>query len=129
MSSIRLSALTLAIALMLGASRPASAQHRTAIAVTALGAGVVANRIWHYDVDHGGYVDSFRTPDKMEHFAIASTLTFTAIDFGAKPSVSALAVCGAGWGYELTQGWVSWRDGVASCTGAFSAYVFHRLTH
>jgi hypothetical protein len=68
-----------------------------------------ANRQFHFDVDRGGYVDSWRTMDKLAHFAFGSTLAITAVDMGVKPKWAIALTCAGAAGFEWSQGHASAR--------------------
>lgn len=86
----------------------------------------------HWDRDPGGYVDTFRTRDKIWHacgcFA-ACLLSIAVLDV---PLVGAcLLTIAGGAGFELVQryprdhadGFFSWRDVVADAVGALLAVL------
>lgn len=87
-------------------------------------------RTW--DVDRGGYIDSFRTRDKVYHAAgcFASALA-AALLLHVAPAIAAALTIAGGIGFELVQahprsggaGYFSWRDVVADAIGAVLAAV------
>jgi hypothetical protein len=77
------------------------------------------------DKDAGGYRDSFQTPDKREHAAIAAVLMAGALLMCVPLWPAAGLTIAAGIGWELVQafprgaprGFASWRDVVADTAG------------
>ena len=84
------------------------------------------------DRDRGGYVDSYRTIDKVAHASTAAALTSFAIQGGVQPEAAMLLTVVGGVAFELTQtqggGYYSGRDVVANSTGAVLAWGWHRLS-
>ena len=82
------------------------------------------------DRDRGGYVDSYRTIDKVAHASTAAALTSFAIQGGVQPEAATLLTIAGGAAFELTQtqggGYYSGRDVVANSTGAVLAWGWHR---
>ena len=85
--------------------------------------------------DPGGYVDSYRSIDKLAHASSALALTSLTIEGGVRPRDAALVTFLGSVGFELTQaeggGYYSARDVTANATGiatawAWSAWVAHR---
>jgi hypothetical protein len=81
--------------------------------------------------DPGGYKDSWVGGDKLIHANIAFMLTDGGIGLGARPWVAASITCLSAYAFEHTQaiggGYVSNRDAVASCAGAWAAVVVRRF--
>ena len=85
--------------------------------------------------DAGGYVDSYRSIDKLAHATSALALTSLTIEGGVRPRDAAVATFLGSVGFELTQaeggGYYSARDVTANATGiaaawAWSAWVARR---
>jgi hypothetical protein len=89
-------------------------------------AGVWANGAFGIDRDVGGYRDEW-TLDKYTHGLAAGVLTFGAMTAGVPRDLAAVGVCAAGGAFEVSQGYVSNRDFIASCGGALVAWGWHRL--
>ena len=101
--------------------------------------GLAANTVLHIDRDPctngqricfstSAYHDTFRTPDKREHFSAAYFLTNSASEFGVPKWAAFGLTCGlAGPGFELTQGYVSWKDITADCAGSATALGLQSL--
>lgn len=98
-----------------------------------LAAGDLANALLHVDVDRGGYRDAWGTPDKWAHFSAGAFL----VDHAARMRVplrwAVPLTCAGAWGWEVSQGWISWKDAGASCAGATVAgalrWLERRITH
>jgi hypothetical protein len=95
----------------------------------ALATGDVVNAAFRIDRDNGGYVDSWTTVDKQEHFFIAWWLTDRAAELHVRPITAASITCLGAVGFEFSQGHVSKKDIVASCSGAFLNSSFRWLRH
>jgi VanZ family protein len=84
------------------------------------------------DRDRGGYVDTYRTIDKVAHASTAAALTSFAIQGGVQPEAATFLTIAAGVAFELTQtqggGYYSGRDVVANSTGAVLAWGWHRAS-
>lgn len=89
-------------------------------------AGVWANGAFGIDRDVGGYRDEW-TLDKYTHGLAAGVLTFGAMTAGVPRDLAALGICAASGAFEVSQGYVSNRDFIASCGGALVAWGWHRL--
>jgi hypothetical protein len=85
--------------------------------------------------DRGGYVDSFRSMDKLAHATSALALTSLTVQAGVRPRDAALVTLAGSVGFELTQardgGYYSSRDVLANAAGvsaawAWTAWVEHR---
>jgi hypothetical protein len=89
-------------------------------------AGVWANGAFGIDRDVGGYRDAW-TLDKYTHGLAAGVLTFGAMTAGVPRDLAALGICAASGAFEVSQGYVSNRDFIASCGGALVAWGWHRV--
>ncbi|MDB4907321.1 MAG: hypothetical protein JWO05_2105 [Gemmatimonadetes bacterium] len=98
--------------------------------VGVLATGLVVNRLAHVDADGGGYSDGWNTrarfSDKFVHALSGFALTSVGIDMRLAPWSSALLTCGAGAGFEFTQGYVSVRDIAADCAGAAAGAAWRK---
>ena len=78
--------------------------------------------------DPGGYVDSYRSIDKLAHATSALALTSLTIEGGVRPRDAAVVTFLASVGFELTQaeggGYYSARDVTANATGIATAWVW-----
>jgi hypothetical protein len=99
--------------------------HLPLLFYSGLTAGLVAVQAFHLDADPGGYHDALNTkslfPDKAVHALAAWAVTSLGADLHVGPWRSAAAVCAAGVGFELAQGYVSRYDIGANCIGAAGA--------
>lgn len=93
----------------------------------ALMAGIGSNYAFRIDPDPGGYKDAWSSSDKIGHFVAGTFLTERAMMLGVRPRDAVLLTCGGAIGYELSQGYASYRDAVASCSGAVFARGFRWL--
>ena len=89
--------------------------------------GVTSNILFEWDPDIGGYPDSFATMDKQLHAAVGYSLTQAAITAGVRPRDAVIGVSLAAVGWELSQGYSSWRDVVAGVSGSLAAWGWHEL--
>lgn len=91
---------------------------------------VVLFAAWYLkvDADPGGYPDSIRTRDKVEHAAIALVLAFAATVFSGHPVSAFVITLALGIGWEAMQrfprsgprGFFSWLDVAADAAGALA---------
>ena len=88
---------------------------------------LIANSIWHFDTDVGGYPDKWYISKQGLHFTIASTITFAASAAHVNPWVAAGITCASGAAYEKTQGYVNSKDIIADCSGAFITAAFVKI--
>ena len=86
-----------------------------------LAAAVASNAIFQLDPDNGGYADRWLTLDKMVHFAFAYAVVIAGRLVGIRQSVVLGGVALAAVAFEYTQGFVSYRDIIASWAGAATA--------
>lgn len=89
--------------------------------------GVTSNVLFEWDPDTGGYPDTFATMDKQLHAAVGYGLTQAAITAGVRPRNAVLGVTLAAVGWELSQGYASWRDVAAGVGGSLAAWGWHEL--
>ena len=89
-------------------------------------AGVWANGVFRIDRDVGGYRDEWSL-DKYTHGLAAGVLTFGAMTAGVPRDLAAVGICAASGAFEVSQGYVSNRDFIASCGGALVAWGWHRV--
>lgn len=109
--------------------QPTSSVRPTLIYGTALAVAVEVNKQFHIDVDRGGYVDSWRTPDKQAHAAFGAVLSMTAMEMGVRPRNAVLLTCAGASAFEWSQGQVSGEDIVAGCGGALAGVGLMRVAH
>jgi hypothetical protein len=106
----------------MGSLTPLTLSGRALALVALVVIGAMAGRF--LDPDKGGYVDSFRTTittsDKLYHAALGALLMFVLAR--VMPLEWAYGgVLVAGGGYEIGQGYASWRDFAADAVGALVA--------
>ena len=89
--------------------------------------GVTSNILFEWDPDTGGYTDTFATMDKQLHVAVGYGLTQAAITAGVRPRDAVIGVTLAAVGWELSQGYASWRDVAAGVGGSLAAWGWHEL--
>lgn len=89
--------------------------------------GVTSNVLFEWDPDTGGYPDTFATMDKQLHAAVGYGLTQAAITAGVRPRNAVIGVTLAAVGWELSQGYTSWRDVAAGVGGSLAAWGWHEL--
>jgi uncharacterized protein YfiM (DUF2279 family) len=87
----------------------------------ALATALVANTIWNIDRDPGGYPDTWKTPDKLNHMNQGYFLSTAGMAMGVRPWWAAGLTCAAAAGFEVTQGYISSKDIIAGCAGAAAA--------
>ena len=84
-------------------------------------AGDGLNAWLHFDRDPGGYVDTWSTIDKLAHGAMGAVITQSALNVGVPRRWAAPITCAGAVGFEYSQGYVSWKDALAGCSGAVIA--------
>jgi hypothetical protein len=108
------------------------------IALTMAGGVLLfANSVARFDVDAGGYHDTWRSPDKLLHSALGYTITDGCTALGGRRWVCAPLVAVLGYGWELSQaqavgrghGFVSNRDAWAVAGGAAVNALLHTARH
>ena len=85
----------------------------------------LSNAWLHFDQDHGGYVDTWNTQDKLAHAAMGALLAETAIDAGVRPPWAVALTCAGAAGFEWSQGYASRKDLIAGCAGAAAGAGVH----
>lgn len=93
----------------------------------ALGAGLLANSVYPFDRDPGGYKDQPFTRDKYDHLRVAMLLSQVAAWTDVPPKWNVALTCAAATGFEFTQGKVSYYDIGASCLGSVLGVGLQRL--
>lgn len=100
--------------------RPPSSRSSSVFAFAFM-AGDGLNAWLHFDRDPGGYVDTWSTIDKLAHGAMGAVITQSALNVGVPRRWAAPITCAGAVGFEYSQGYVSWKDALAGCSGAVIA--------
>lgn len=100
---------------------------RTATFGGALGAGVLANAIWKFDRDAGGYHDSAHGIDKVAHALASYVIEDACEDVGAHPLACLGMTIGTGVAFEFSQGYVSRWDIRFDALGASASWALRRV--
>jgi len=93
----------------------------------AFAAGDGLNAWLHLDRDVGGYIDSWHTADKLAHGAMGAVITQSALNAGVPRRWAAPITCAGAVGFEYSQGFVSWKDALAGCSGAVAATIIDKV--
>lgn len=93
----------------------------------AFAAGDGLNAWLHFDRDVGGYVDSWHTADKLAHGAMGAVIAQSALNAGVPRRWAAPITCAGAVGFEYSQGFVSWKDALAGCSGAVAATIIDKV--
>lgn len=85
--------------------------------LTSLAGGVVANALWGFDVDSGGYAPRL---DQMSAFHFTAGYALESLGDALEVPLGWRlgGVCGAAVAWEYSQGFVDWTDAGLSCGGA-----------
>jgi hypothetical protein len=92
----------------------------TSLYVTLLAIAPFINTVRPFDVDAGGYVDTWRSDDKLEHAMYGAFASSAGAAIGAHWSAQVLAPCAAAAWWEYSQGYFSSKDLAVTCGAALA---------